>query len=98
MNRRVGASVSALIAVSALAAGCGQRSQPAKLTELQRLKSGTVDVVLLSARDGLHHGRDTFLIEFRSSPGGNLIDVGDVRASGNMPMSGMPMFGTLEVK
>ena len=54
--------------------------------------------MLLSPRDGLHHGKDTFIIEFRSTSGGSLIDVGNVRASANMPMPGMPMFGTIDVK
>jgi hypothetical protein len=56
-----------------------------------------VDVVLLSA-DGALHQKDPFTIEFRSSAGGSLVNVGAVRASANMPMPGMPMFGTIEVR
>jgi hypothetical protein len=65
--------------------------------EVQRVKSGTMDVVLLSP-DGALHQKDPFTIEFRSAAGGALVDVGTVRASANMPMPGMPMFGTIEVK
>ena len=57
-----------------------------------------MDVVLLSPRDELHHGKDTFIIEFRSTSGGSLIDVGNVRASANMPMPGTPMLGAIDVK
>jgi len=69
------------------------------MTELQRLRSGTLDVVVLSAQKSLQHGKDTFLIEFRSTAGGNLMDVGNVRVTASMPMAGMaPMFGNVEVQ
>ena len=68
-----------------------------KLTELQRVKSGPLDVVLLSPHDVIRHGQDSFIIEFRSADGA-LVDVGDVRASATMPMPGTPMFGSIEVK
>jgi hypothetical protein len=79
--------------VLAMAAIC---CGPARLTELKRTKSGTLDVVLLSPRDALRHGSDTFVIEFRSAPG-DLVDVGTVRASASMSMSGTPMMGTIDV-
>jgi len=69
----------------------------AKLTELQRVNSGPLDVVLLSSHDGIKHGQDSFIIEFRSADGA-LVHVGDVRASATMPMPGSPMFGSIEVK
>lgn len=37
-------------------------------------------------------------MEFRSAPDGRLMDVGDVRATASMPMAGMPMFGSVEVR
>ena len=99
MTRRSGARVRALIVVVAAAAlACGRASDASKLKELQRFRSGALDVVLLSPRDGLHHGKDTFIIEFRSTSGGSLIDVGNVRASANMPMPGMPMFASIDTK
>jgi YtkA-like len=67
----------------------------APLTELQRVKSGALDVVLLSPHDGLRHGKDTFAIEFRSN--GSLMDAGTVRANATMPMPGSPMFGSIDV-
>jgi hypothetical protein len=82
-----------LASVVLLLAACGG----GKLTELQRVKSGQLDVVLLSSRDAIRHGQDAFVIEFRSADGA-LVDVGDVKASATMPMPGSPMFGNVEVK
>lgn len=99
MKRRPWAGAWGVILVIAMAAaGCGRASDSPKLTELQRVRSGSLDVVLLSPRDALRHGKDTFRIEFRSTSDGNLIDVGHVRGSANMPMPGMPMFGSIDVK
>ena len=96
-RQRSGARTLILLAVAAAVAGsCANNA--AKLTELQRVKSGTLDVVLLSPRDALRHGKDTFTIEFRSASGGNLVDVGTVRGSATMPMAGMPMMGSLDVQ
>jgi hypothetical protein len=67
------------------------------LKEVQRISSGAVNVVLLSD-DGTLHQKDPFTIEFRSASGGDLVNVGTVHASANMPMPGMPMFGTIEVR
>jgi len=83
----------AICCAALLAGACGNQT----LTELQRAKSGTLDVVLLSPRVAITHGQDTFVIEFRSADG-TLVDVGDVKASSTMPMPGMPMFGSLDVK
>jgi hypothetical protein len=84
-----------ILAVCAI--GCGA-SQTAKLTEVQRLRSGSIEVVLLSPRDGLRHGKDAFVIEFRSATDRNLVDAGTVRGSATMPMAGMPMFGAIDIK
>jgi len=67
----------------------------APLNEIQRVKSGALDIVLLSPHDGLRHGKDDFTIEFRSN--GNLVDAGTVRANATMPMPGAPMFGSIDV-
>jgi hypothetical protein len=91
-----------LASICALAlAGCGQNGggSSAPLRELQRVKSGDLDVVLLTADDGLTHGKDSFVLEFRAQSGGQLRDVGVVKANATMPMAGMPpMFGTLELR
>ena len=93
MSRRSGGIAWALILLTVAAAtACGR----ANLTELQKVKSGMLDVVLLSPRDGLRHGSDSFVVEFRSGSGG-LTDVGMVRASASMSMSGTPMMGTINV-
>jgi len=98
MNRaRKTTTWAVLLNVATATVGCGG-SGGEKLTELQRVRSEPVDVVLLSPRDGLRHGKDTFTIEFRSKSGGNLFDVGNVRGSATMPMPGSsPMFGTIDV-
>jgi YtkA-like protein len=96
-NRRLDACLS-LVLAGVVAAACGQTNGGAKLTELQRARSGMLDVVLLSPRDGLHHGQDSFVIEFRSTAGGTLVDVGTVKATATMTMPGMPMLGTIDVK
>jgi hypothetical protein len=84
----------ALLSVIAATSGC---QDAARLKEIQRVKSGAMDIVLLSP-DGALHQKDPFTIEFRSTEGGNLLNVGTVRASASMPMPGMPMFGTFEVQ
>lgn len=87
-----------MAAFAMMATGCGGAGE-SNMTEQQRLKSGTMDVVVLAPREGLKHGRDTFLIEFRSTSNGSLVDAGnDVRASATMPMPGMPMFGNIDVQ
>jgi hypothetical protein len=83
-----------LLAIMTAVAGCGGA---ATLTELQRIKSGMLDVVILSPRDAIRHGKDDFVVEFRS-PNGALVDVGDVRATASMPMAGSPMFGSIAVQ
>ena len=85
-----------LVFATAVAYACANGT--AKLTELQRVRSGTLDVVVLSPREALVHGKDAFVIEFRSAAGGGLVDVGNVRGSAGMPMPGMPMFGSLDVQ
>ena len=97
MDRAQAATWALILVIAVTGAACGRANDAAKLNELQRVKSGTLDIVLLSPRDGLRHGKDTFVIEFRSTSGGKLADVGNVKGSANMPMPGMPMLGTLDV-
>jgi hypothetical protein len=79
-----------------MAVACGTPGN-AKLAELQRVKSGQLDVVMLSPRDAIKHGQDSFVIEFRA-PDGTLVDVGDVKGNSTMPMAGTPMFGSIDVR
>jgi hypothetical protein len=88
-------AVVAVALLGSIVAGCSREGP--KLTELQRIKSGVLDVVLLSPRDALRHGKDDFVIEFRAADG-KLVDVGDVRSTASMPMSGMPMFGSVNTQ
>ena len=83
------------IATLILTWGCGKGS--VTLTEVQREKSGGLDVVILSPHGAVNHGHDAFVVEFRSENGA-LVDVGDVKANATMPMPGMPMIGGLDVK
>jgi hypothetical protein len=83
-----------LVAMLGAMTGCGGGA--GELTELHTVRSGTLDVVLLSAREAVRHGKDDLVIEFRAA-GGKLVDVGEVRANAGMPMSGMPMFGSVTV-
>jgi len=89
---------SVVFMMAAAAAGCTRTTDATKMTELQRVRSGTVDVVLLSPSDSLHRGKDAFVVEFRSASDGNPVDVGNVRATANMPMPGMAMFGKIDVQ
>jgi copper/silver efflux system protein len=63
---------------------------------VQTVRSGELEIVLLSPSGTLRAGRNTFTIEFRSASG-QLVDVGRVRASANMPMPGMVMSSGLQV-
>jgi Cu(I)/Ag(I) efflux system membrane protein CusA/SilA len=64
---------------------------------VQTVRSGNVEIVLRSPDAALRQGRNSFTIEFRRPDTGDLLDVGTVRASGNMPMPGMVMSSGLQV-
>lgn len=69
-----------------------------QLTEVGKVRSGDLDVVLLSPQPALRQGEDIVTIEFRA-PDGSLADVGTVKGSATMPMAGMPpMAGSVEVQ
>ena len=98
MKRRAFFCLAVLLACPLLTA-CSPGAQPENLRELRRVRSGSLDVVLLSPNDTLRQGKDTFVVEFRSAANGQLADVGDVRASATMLMAGMaPMGGSVEVR
>ena len=86
-------SIVFLVALLVATAGCGGAGAT---NELQKVKAGTMDVVLLSAEKSLRRGKEPFVIEFRS--GSDLVDVGNVKGTANMPMAGSPMFGALDVQ
>jgi YtkA-like protein len=87
-----------IVTIMAMISACGRGVDPASLTELQRVRSGELEVVLLSPNDTLRRGKDAFTIEFHAVSDGRLVDVGNVRATASMPMPGMPMFGSIDVQ
>jgi YtkA-like len=75
-------------AVSTMALACGGEKAASNLKELQRAKSGDLQVVLLASGDALKE-KDQATLEFRS--GNALVDVGTVTMNATMAMgSGMP--------
>jgi len=65
---------------------------------VRTIRSGDLDVVLRAPGGALRQGRNSLTIEFRSVKSGELLDVGSVRASGNMPMPGMVMSSGMQVQ
>ena len=65
---------------------------------IQTVRSGDLEIVLLSPTGTLHQGQNRFTVEFRRAGTENLVDVGTVRASANMPMPGMVMSGGLRLE
>jgi Cu(I)/Ag(I) efflux system membrane protein CusA/SilA len=63
---------------------------------VQTVRSGDMEIVLLTPTGTLRTGRNTVTIEFRS-PTGDLLDVGTVRVAANMAMPGMVMSGNVQV-
>jgi len=92
--------VSVLIVLAAVMTACTSKpeSEPAKLTELQRAKSGDLDVVLLAKTDALAQGKSQATLEFQRGSDHRLVDVGTVRIGASMEMPGMgPMLGSVAV-
>jgi copper/silver efflux system protein len=92
-----------LVAVGALGVwqvrrdgGAGVREPSATASVVRRVQSGDLEIALLSPTGSLHTGRNAFTFEFQRD--GRLIDVGAVRATGNMPMPGMVMSSGMEVR
>ena len=80
-------------------AGCRAQNSTPALHELQRAKSGNVDVVLLSSGDALKQGKDQAVVEFRSASDQQPLDVRNVKVNATMPMAGMPpMIGSTTVQ
>jgi len=87
-----------IVSTFVLAACASPKPDAPKLTELQRTKSGTIDVVLLASGDALPAGKSQATIEFQTGADHRLVDVGAVKASATMPMPGMsPMLGSVFV-
>jgi hypothetical protein len=83
--------------VCAATLSCNKADNAPALKELQRTKSGDLEVVLLASADALKPGKDQAFVEFRKGAG--LVDVGMVTVNATMPMAGMPpMMGSSFVK
>ena len=89
-------SAAAALAAAIVVAACGGDGTDSALNEIQRIKSGDLDIVLLSEDGALNQGKDAFVIEFRKADG-TLQDAGTVTAGANMPMPGMTMAGSVEI-
>ena len=80
----------------------GHRGGAAEQSQLgavvHRLRSGNLEIVLLSPTGVLRQGRNAFTVEFRATDGGGLVDVGHVRTAANMPMPGMVMSSGMQVR
>ena len=73
---------------------CGHTvSVGTELTEIRRVKSGNIEVVLLAPTDTLKQTRNYCTIEFRAGTDRHLVDVGKVTVRTTMTMDGQPMDG-----
>jgi hypothetical protein len=64
---------------------------------IETVRSGSLEIRLISATGVLSQGRSSFVIEFRDAETGALADAGTVRAGAAMPMPGMVMSGNVQV-
>jgi hypothetical protein len=87
-------SLVTVMSAAIVAAGC---SGDAGLKEVQRVRAGEIEIVVLANDGALNRGKDAFVIDFRR-PDGSLVDVGTVTTSANMPMPGMTMPGSVQVE
>ena len=88
----------AAVATATLMVACGGGGPGGSgLKEVQRVKSGDLDIVLLSEDGALNQGKDAFVVEFRK-PDGSLVDAGTVTTTANMSMPGMTMPGNVHTE
>lgn len=79
-----------------LSASCGYTtSVGTELTELQRGRSGDIEVVLLAPTDALKQTRNYCTLQFRTGSDQHLVDVGTVTVRTTMTMEGQPMDGVV---
>jgi hypothetical protein len=78
----------AVLCASFAPVSCNRPAGDSDVIELQRVRSGDLDVVLLSKDGTFSSDQDTLTIEFRR--GESLVDVGTVKAAATMPMAGLP--------
>jgi hypothetical protein len=79
-----------------LCASCGYTTSiGTELTEIQRVQSGNIEVVLLATGDALKQTRNYCTLEFRDGSDRHLVDVGTVTVQTTMTMDGQPMDGAV---
>jgi hypothetical protein len=86
-----------VVAAALAVIGCSGGTADPGLKDVQHVKSGDLDIVLLSEDGTLNKGKEAFVIEFRKADG-SLVDAGTVTTSANMPMPGMTMPGSVQVE
>ena len=80
--------VSVLIVSTLVLSACSSSKPDApKLTELQRTKSGDMDVVLLAQKDAIPTGKSQATLEFQTGADHRLVDVGTVKVGASMEMA-----------
>ena len=80
--------------VALLCASCRYTtSVGTELTELQRVRSGHIEVALFAPTDALKQTRNYCTLEFRTGSDRHLVDVGTVNVRTTMTMEGEPMDG-----
>jgi len=75
------------VILAAVSCGSSAPEEP-QLIEVQRVRSGDLDVVVLSQDGSVSNGKDVVVVEFRR--GNALTDVGTVKGFASMPMAGLP--------
>lgn len=99
----IGAGLLGLVAIAVVAfwtMAAPERGQVRESDDgavVQTVRSGDLELILLSPTGTLRQGRNTFTLEFRDASTGALVDVGSVHAAASMPMPGMVMSGGLQV-
>lgn len=82
-----------LVVITLTSATCSTRGPERALTEVQRARSGSIDVVVLAPTEALKQTRNYCTVEFRSAADQQLVDVGTVKVRTSMTMEGAPMDG-----
>ena len=94
----VAAVVFALLTWRLLTPEGSDDATPASGDIVQTVPAGELEIVIRATGGVLHQGRNAFAIEFRRTGSNALVDVGNVRATANMPMPGMVMPGGVQVQ
>jgi len=91
------AAVAAGVFLAQRGGGAGDETESNQVPPVQTVRSGSLEIRVISATGALSQGRSSFIIEFRNSATGALADVGTVRAGAAMTMPGMVMSGNVQV-